>query len=794
MYKGYTEYGNPSGIEQKPADIIKTNGDSSLALQDESLMRHAEMHKDGQDLVLETPKGQTIIQDYYASENAPNLVGADGRVLSPQLVDSFLKSDPQYADSGSLSDESPVGSIQELNGPVTITRLDGSVESAEIGSSIYQGDIVETAPDAAVNITFIDETNFAVSSDSRLSIDEYVFDPSSNEGKSDFSILKGLFVYTSGLIGREDPDDVNIDTPMGSIGIRGTIIAGNADSGEITVVEGAIVLRDLHGNEMTLANQFETAIFEPAEMRIRPLGQLGAEEVSDNFDGVSGVAGDLFSSLQDAANDEQAPAKESVEPEDSPAEEEAAGTDESHGEEESSEEKSVDATDTLMQGEGSNGENIVALNETTETIGELQNALGQLGRPRIRPQDRIILREDDLPVVALGDRNFSPFAIDNDLPTQFFATTTNTLWSYDFSNIFQDPDGDTLSYFLTQNTITQLQNSNISGLISINSQPSFSNGVLTLDIDGIFNGTRIDLEIFATDGELGTIYREDFTFYSSTPLTNASSAGFSGFLKTYREDSSYHELTDGTGGTVDQSYTRIFLNNSGSSFNVYSDNNEIHMGENGSALNGRTVQLQNNATDNFVIGGTKGDRVIVHNSDNIVETLDGNDNVTLVVSQPLVGSELNIDMGGNERSHAEAFAKGLNVSNPNLTLGDHIQLAGNGSLDLSNVGQLKGIETLEFDLSQDQDVTLSVQTIFDMSDSHTLVIGTFGTSGMGSDSDIDLVGGIWAGRDVDGNSTTDTTNFNGRTYNIFDGDDGSGNTVTLLVDSAIDTTAFGAII
>ena len=70
----------------------------------------------------------------------------------------------------------------------------------------------------------------------------------------DFSVLKGVFVFTSGLIGREDPDDVNIDTPSGSIGIRGTIIAGDTNSGEITVVEGAIVLRDFAGNEMTLAD------------------------------------------------------------------------------------------------------------------------------------------------------------------------------------------------------------------------------------------------------------------------------------------------------------------------------------------------------------------------------------------------------------------------------------------------------------------------------------------------------------------------------------------------------------
>jgi len=202
-----------------------------------------------------------------------------------------------------MSNGAPIGLATEVTGGATITRTDGTVENLTIGTEIYQGDIIETSFDGAVNITFTDESSFAVSEDSNLTIDEYVFDPSTEEGAQNFSMLKGMFVFTSGLIGRDDPDDVQIVTPSGSIGIRGTIIAGDADTGEVTVVEGAIVLRDNDGNEMTLANQLETAQFDTGNngRGIENKGQLTPDEMNQRFSSISKVTPSLFSSINDSA-------------------------------------------------------------------------------------------------------------------------------------------------------------------------------------------------------------------------------------------------------------------------------------------------------------------------------------------------------------------------------------------------------------------------------------------------------------------------------------------------------------
>ncbi|HEY8189996.1 MAG TPA: FecR domain-containing protein, partial [Micavibrio sp.] len=212
-----------------PSDgnIVHFNADSGdrIDLTGRDLVTDAQILRDGQDLILRAPDGSTTIIDHYFSvEHPPLLVSVGGSALTPDLVDSFVKpiDGVQYAQKGSADDVSPIGIVKESTGEASVTHPNGTIETVSVGTPIYQGDIVETKGDGAVSIAFVDETTFAVSENARLAIDEYVFDPATHSGETGFSVLRGMFVFTSGLIGREDPDDVQINTPVGSIGIRGT--------------------------------------------------------------------------------------------------------------------------------------------------------------------------------------------------------------------------------------------------------------------------------------------------------------------------------------------------------------------------------------------------------------------------------------------------------------------------------------------------------------------------------------------------------------------------------------------
>ena len=303
-YQNDTSHGNADpGLTQR----YDASAMDKIELPDDSYVRDADMARDGMNLVISTDDGKVVIEGYFAQATPPSITSPGGLHLSPQLVHSFAHSAPEYADAThSMNDASPVGAVQEIKGEATVTRTDGTTEHIGLGTPIYAGDIIETDEHGAVNIMFMDETTFAISNDARLAIDEYVFDPSTQSGETNFSVLKGVFVFTSGLIGRDDPDDVHIDTPSGSIGIRGTIIAGNVDTGEITVVEGAIVLTNFDGHSITLANQYETAQFNTLSGTIDYIGDLSAHDISSKFSDVSSVAPDLFASIQDSAHDKPA--------------------------------------------------------------------------------------------------------------------------------------------------------------------------------------------------------------------------------------------------------------------------------------------------------------------------------------------------------------------------------------------------------------------------------------------------------------------------------------------------------
>lgn len=302
MAKNTENTDNNATDDNQPVRVDAMTGER-VDLPSADMVADAQMSRDGNDLVLRSPGGETVIvEGYFSAEPAPLLVSPDGSVLTPGLVNSFVTSAPEYAANESASDESPVGAVEELKGNATVTRADGTVEPVSVGTPIYQGDIIETDAHGAVNITFMDQTSMAVSENARLAIDQYTYDPATESGTTNFSVLRGLFVFTSGMIGRDDPDDVKIDTPVGSIGIRGTIIAGEINPGgesKITVLEGAIVVSNGLG-ETTLSEQFETVSLSGFDRQMTPMGVVPAAEISGRFSAIGVVLPTLFSTIGDA--------------------------------------------------------------------------------------------------------------------------------------------------------------------------------------------------------------------------------------------------------------------------------------------------------------------------------------------------------------------------------------------------------------------------------------------------------------------------------------------------------------
>ena len=91
-----------------------------------------------------------------------------------------------------------------------------------VGATIESMDTYVTGG-CVSNITFKDDTKVKVTENSRLLIDDFVFDPKqSDAGKLALKVGMGTVRYASGQIAKNNPQRVDIKTPTASIAVRGT--------------------------------------------------------------------------------------------------------------------------------------------------------------------------------------------------------------------------------------------------------------------------------------------------------------------------------------------------------------------------------------------------------------------------------------------------------------------------------------------------------------------------------------------------------------------------------------------
>lgn len=114
-----------------------------------------------------------------------------------------------------------IGQVKELTGTATITR-DGAEMAAAIGAPIFQNDLLETEADSTLGVVFVDEARISLGADASLTIDEYVFSPQEDEGSFVTRLARGSVLFVSGLIAKMGPETSKVETPVGTIGIRGT--------------------------------------------------------------------------------------------------------------------------------------------------------------------------------------------------------------------------------------------------------------------------------------------------------------------------------------------------------------------------------------------------------------------------------------------------------------------------------------------------------------------------------------------------------------------------------------------
>jgi hypothetical protein len=129
----------------------------------------------------------------------------------------------------SISAHAAIGTITEqVNTPPQIQRAKTTLAGAK-GTGVEMNDAINTKQGKA-GIVFADDTKVQINENSKLVIDEFVYDPKNKDaGKLALNMASGTVRYASGAIAHNNPNKVAINTPTATVAVRGTDFTATVD-------------------------------------------------------------------------------------------------------------------------------------------------------------------------------------------------------------------------------------------------------------------------------------------------------------------------------------------------------------------------------------------------------------------------------------------------------------------------------------------------------------------------------------------------------------------------------------
>jgi hypothetical protein len=125
--------------------------------------------------------------------------------------------------------EEPIGNVATVTGNASVVR-NNETTPLKVKDDIYLNDVVQTAANSALGITFNDATTFSLKANAQITIDTYVYEDGGKQNAGVFDVAKGTVAFVAAAVAKTG--DMKITTPTATLGIRGT-------TGLVEVPEGA---------------------------------------------------------------------------------------------------------------------------------------------------------------------------------------------------------------------------------------------------------------------------------------------------------------------------------------------------------------------------------------------------------------------------------------------------------------------------------------------------------------------------------------------------------------------------
>jgi hypothetical protein len=143
----------------------------------------------------------------------------NARAQSQPAPDQQDQPDQNQADQDQPSDDS-IGQVSTVQGSATVTRANAVPVALKANDPIDKGDVLATGPNASLGVTFDDETTFSLSANSRIVVDEFVYQEGGSGNSAAYSVARGTVAFVASQVAKTG--NMTITTPTASMGIRGT--------------------------------------------------------------------------------------------------------------------------------------------------------------------------------------------------------------------------------------------------------------------------------------------------------------------------------------------------------------------------------------------------------------------------------------------------------------------------------------------------------------------------------------------------------------------------------------------
>jgi hypothetical protein len=144
--------------------------------------------------------------------------GDGGQPVAPaQSVESCQQQGALRANPSAA--RSAIGGVALIQGRASVTR-GPAARTLKVSDAIFWGDVLQTAADGTLGVTFNDATTFSLLPNSQITVDDFVYQERGKRNVAAFEVIKGTVSFVASAVAKTG--DMRIDTPSAAIGIRGT--------------------------------------------------------------------------------------------------------------------------------------------------------------------------------------------------------------------------------------------------------------------------------------------------------------------------------------------------------------------------------------------------------------------------------------------------------------------------------------------------------------------------------------------------------------------------------------------